>query len=128
MKNTLTWILKIFLGLGGLMLIFSGLQWGFMPEGNYETYKIAIEGIAGRSMVQTDISAPLIAGGIFLLLFAFKGNEWFWPMAIFGGAYLIVRALTLVTIGFDNGILFGVIFEAVVLVLMIILKKIRDKE
>lgn len=126
MKNTITWGLKILLGLSGLMLIFSGFQWGFMPEANFETYNIAIEGIAGRSMVQTDISAPLITGGIFLILFAFKGNEWFLPMFIFGITYLVVRALTLFTIGFDNGTLFGVVFEAIILALLFALKKLRE--
>lgn len=126
MKNTITWIVKILLSLSGLMLIFAGFQWGFMPEANFETYNVAIEGIAGLSMVQTDISAPLIAGGIFLLLFVIKGNEWFLPMFIFGAVYLVVRALTLFTIGFDNGALFGVVFEAIVLALLFALKKLRE--
>lgn len=126
MKNTITWIFKVMLGLSGLMLIFSGLQWGFAPESNFETYKVVIDGIMGRSMIQTDISAPLMAGGIFLILFAFKGNEWFWPMFIFGLAYLVVRAITLFTIGFDGGVLIGVVFETIVLALLITLRKIRE--
>lgn len=126
MKNTITWILKVMLGLSGLMLIFSGLQWGFAPESNFEAYKVVIDGIAGRSMIQTDISAPLITGGIFLILFALKGNEWFWPMFTFGLAYLVVRAVTLFTIGFNDGVLIGVVFETVVLALLITLKKIRE--
>lgn len=126
MKNISIILIKALLGLSGLMLIFAGLQWGFFPEANFETYKVAIEGIAGHSMVQTDISAPLIAGGIFLLLFAIKGNEWFWPMFIFGAAYLVVRALTLFTIGYDNQILFGVVFEAIILALLVALYKLRS--
>lgn len=126
MKNTLTWIVKILLGLSGLMLIFAGLQWGFFPEANFETYKVAIEGIAGHSMVQTDISAPLIVGGIFLLLFAFKGNRWFLPMFIFSAIYLLIRGATLFTMGFDNTILFGVVFELIVLILLVALKKLRE--
>lgn len=126
MKASLIWVLKIMLGLGGLMLIFSGFQWGFMPTANFETYRMVIDGIPGRSMVQTDISAPLMAGGLFLILFAFKGNEWFLPMLIFGGFYLLVRTITLFTVGFDNGILFGVVFELVIIFLMILLKRLRE--
>lgn len=120
-------LLEIVLGLFGVMLAASGIMWAFLPESNFETYKIAIDSIAGLSMVQTDIGAPLIAGGILLLLFAFKGNEWFWPMLIFGGSYLVVRALTLLTIGYDSMALFGVVFEAIVLVLMFALKRMREQ-
>lgn len=126
MKNTAIWTCKILLGLCGLMLIFSGFMWGFAPETNFETYHIIIDEIVGKSMVQTDISAPLIVGGIFLLLFSFKGNRWFLPMFIFSAIYLLIRGTTLFTMGFDNTILFGVVFEFIVLILLVVLKKLRE--
>lgn len=126
MKNIAIWTCKILLGLCGLMLIYSGIMWGFAPEANFETYKVTIDGIIGKSMVQTDISAPLIVGGIFLLLFTFKGNRWFLPMFIFGAIYLLIRGATLFTMGFDNTILFGVVFELIVLILLVALKKLRE--
>lgn len=126
MKNTLIWICKIFLVLTGLMLLYAGFMWSFMPDANLTQNSIETGSILGINMVKTDIGAPLLTGGIFLLLFAFKGNEWFLPMFILGGAYFIVRIISFFVDGSDPMIIFGIGLEGVVLVALCGLYKLRQ--
>ena len=125
MKNTLMWVCKIFLVLTGLMLLYAGFMWSFLPADNLATNSIAVDSVLGMNMIKTDIGAPLLVGGTFLLLFAFKGNQWFWPMFILGGAYFFIRTISFFVDGSDPMIIFGIGLEGAVLVALYGLYKLR---
>ena len=128
MKNVLTWICKIFLALTGLLLLYAGFLWSFMPDANLAVYNIAVSDGLGMNMIKTDIGAPLFAGGSFLLLFVFKGNQWFLPMFIFGGAYFLVRTISFFVDGSYPEVIFGMVLEATVLLALYGLYKLRQSE
>ena len=128
MKNILIWICKIFLALTGLMLLYAGFMWSFMPDANLTQYSIEAGSILGINMIKTDIGAPLLVGGTFLVLMAFKGNEWFLPMFILGGAYFLVRIVSFLVDGSDPMIIFGIVLEGVVLVALYGLYRLRQAE
>ena len=110
------------------MLLYAGFMWSFMPDANLAQYSIETGSILGINMVKTDIGAPLLVGGTFLLLFAFKGNEWFLPMFILGGAYFIIRTISFFVDGSDPMIIFGIGLEGLVLVALYGLYKLRKSE
>ena len=126
MKTTLEWICKIFLALTGLMLLYAGFMWSFMPEANLTQYNIEVSSVIGMNMVKTDIGGPLLVGGTFLLLFAFKGNEWFWPMFILGGAYFLIRTISYFVDGHDPMAVFGIGLEGAVLIALWGLYRLRQ--
>ena len=126
MKNTLMWICKIFLVLTGLMLLYAGFMWNFMPDANLTQYSIEVNNALGMNMIKTDIGAPLLVGGAFLLLFAFKGNEWFLPMFILGSAYFIIRTISFFVDGSAPMIVFGIGLEGLVLVALYGLYRLRQ--
>ena len=128
MKNTLIWICKIFLVLTGLVLLYSGFMWSFMPDANLTQYSIEASNALGMNMIKTNIGAPLLVGGIFLLLFAFKGNEWFLPMLILGGAYFVIRTISFFVDGYDPMIIFGIGLEGIVLVALYGLNRLRQSK
>lgn len=128
MNNTLIWICKIFLALTGLLLLSAGFQWSFIPEGNLTEYNIEVSSIIGMNMIKTDIGGPLLVGGIFLLLFAFKGNDWFWPMFILGGAYFLIRTISYFVDGHHDTAAFGIVFEGLVLIALWGLYRLRKVE
>jgi len=125
MKNILIWACKIFLTLCGFLLLYGGFMWSFMPDANLTQYSIEIGSALGMNMVKTDIGAPLLTGGLFLLLFIFKGNQWFLPMFILGSAYLVVRVISLFVDGSAPVIIFGIALETLVLLALFGLKKLR---
>lgn len=128
MQNTLIWICKIFLSLTALLLLYAGFMWSFMPAENLATNSIVVNSVLGMNMIKTDIGAPLLVGGTFLLLFTFNGNQWFWPMFILGGAYFVVRTISFFVDGSDPTIIFGIGLEGVVLVALYGLYILRQAE
>ena len=128
MKSTIIWICKIFLALTGLMLLYAGFMWSFIPDANLAQYSIEVSNALGMNMIKTDIGAPLLVAGTFLLLFSFKGNEWFLPMFILGGAYLIIRTISFFVDGSDPMIIFGIGLEGLVLLALYGLYKLRQPE
>ena len=128
MKNTLIWICKIFLALTGLMLLYAGFMWSFMPNANLAQYNIDVGNALGMNMIKTDIGTPLLVAGAFLLLFAFEGNKWFLPMFILGGAYFVIRTISFFVDGSDPMIIFGIGLEGLVLVALYGLYKLRKSE
>ena len=51
---------KTFLALTGLILLYVGFMWSFMPDANLTQYSIEIGSILGMNMIKTDIGAPLL--------------------------------------------------------------------
>lgn len=110
------------------MLLYAGFMWSFMPAENLISNSIEVNSILGMNMIKSDIGAPLLVGGTFLLLFAFKGNQWFLPMFMLGGAYFIIRTISFFVDGFDPTIIFGIVLEGVVLLALYGLYKLRKAE
>lgn len=120
MKTTII-VLRVFLGLIGLALIFQGFMWSFLPESNLEMNGIQISSILGINMVKSDIGGGLLAAGTFLGLFSLKGKHWFYPSVIIASAYFLVRAISLITDGYHETVVIGVILEGFVIVAALIL-------
>lgn len=125
MKNVLTWTLKIFLALVGAILLLQGIMWGFFPETNLATNSIEVSNALGLNMIKSDIGGGLVAGGLFLLLFVFQGNKWFWPMMILGSAFLIIRTVSFISDGYHETIVLGIVLEALVVLSLIGLRNLR---
>lgn len=128
MRNILTWACKIFLTLMGLMFLYAGFLWSFMPDANLETYNILVSEGLGMNMIKTDLGAPLFAGGSFLLLFVFKGNQWFLPLFIFVGAHFIVRIISFFVDGSYPEVIFSMALEVTVLLALYGLNRLRQSE
>ena len=128
MKNVLTWVCKIFLIVAGVLFLFAGFLWSFMPDENLATYSITISDGLGMNMIKTSMGAPLFAGSIFLLLFVFKGNQWFLPIFIFVAAHFLVRTISLFVDGSYPEVIFSMGLEVVVLLALYGLYKLRQSE
>ena len=126
MKNVLTWVCKIFIILAGVLFLFAGFIWSFMPDENLATYSITVSNGLGMNMIKTDIGAPLFAGGAFLLLFVFKGNQWFLPSFIFVVAHFVVRMISFFVDGSYPEVIAAMGIEVVVLLALFGLKKLKD--
>lgn len=127
MKATIT-ILRIFLGLIGVTLVFQGFMWSFMPEANLEMNEIVAESVLGINMIKSDIGGALLAAGTFLVLFALKGGQWFYPTVIIAGSYFMVRTVSFITDGYHQTILIGVILEGIVVAASILLNQLLRKQ
>lgn len=119
--------LKIFLGLVGLTLLFQGFMWAFLPEANLAANEISTDSILGINMIKSDIGGGLLAAGAFLVLFALKGRQWFYPTVIIAGGYFLVRTVSFLTDGYHPTIVIGVVLEGVVLVVAYFLNRLLAK-
>lgn len=108
--------LRIFLGLMGGVLVLQGTMWAFAPASNLEMNQIVTETALGMNMIKSDIGGPLMVAGIFLLLFAIKGREWYVPSIMIAGGYLLVRSVSFIVDGYHPTIVVGVVLESVVVV------------
>ncbi|BDS11486.1 DUF4345 family protein [Aureispira anguillae] len=127
MKNTGMWICRIILGLVGIILLVQGFMWSFLPESNLAINDIVANSTLGLNMIKSDIGGPLMAGGLMLILYAIKWKEFYLPLMIFVSGYLIVRIVSFFADGSHPTIIMGIILEAVVLVLIVVLNNLRKK-
>ena len=126
MKNVGMWTCRILLGLVGALLLFQGGMWAFSPADNLEMNSIVTNSGLGMNMIKSDIGGPLIAVGTMLLLYAISSKELFPPLMIFVSGYLLVRTVSFFVDGSHPTVLTGLIMEAVVLVLILALNKLRN--
>lgn len=128
MKNVLTWVCKIFLIVACLLFLVAAFLWSFMPDTNLTAYSIRISNGLGINMIKTSMGAPLFAGSIYLLLFVFKGNQWFLPIFIFVAAHFIVRTISLFVDGSYPEVIASMIIEIVMLLALYGLYRLRQSE
>lgn len=95
MKNITTWILRVFIGLVALMLLYPGITWGFMPEANLLANNIEVNSILGMNMLKSAMGTGLLSTSIFMFLFLFKGEKWFLPSFTIMGTFLLIRLVSL---------------------------------
>ena len=128
MNNIIIWICRVFLGLVAAILVLQGGMWGFFPESNLATNSIEVSNALGINMIKSDIGGGLVAAGLFILLFLFKGRMWFLPSVIIAGSYLIIRTVSLVVDGSHPTILIGIALESLVLIALIGLNKLQKND
>ena len=87
---------------------------------------IETQTIIGRNMIKSDIGGGIIAAGIFLSLFLWRGNQWFWPVLIISTAFFSLRLISFFVDGSHPLVIFGLVFEAAVIATLIGLKRLRD--
>lgn len=124
MKNTAIWILRVLLGLMGLTLLFSGFMWAFLPESNLETNEIVANSILGLNMIKSDIGAPLMAIGLFQILFVFGRSQFFLPLVITSLLYFLVRTVSFFVDGSHSTIVIGIVMELMVPLLNVALYRL----
>lgn len=108
-------ILKIFLGLAGLTLVFQGFMWAFFPDSNLEINQIIADSTLGMNMIKSDIGGALLATGVIILLFTIKGRQWFYPTIILSGGYFLVRTISFFVDGYHLTIIIGIAMEGIVI-------------
>jgi hypothetical protein len=127
MKNIGMWACRILLGLVGLILLMQGIMWAFMPEANLAMNDIVANSTLGLNMIKSDIGGALMAVGLLLILYVVNRKELYFPLVIFVSGYLIVRSVSFFTDGSHPTIIVGIVMEAVVLALVVVLHKLRKK-
>lgn len=124
MRNTAIWTLRVLLGLMGLTLLFSGFMWAFLPESNLETNEIIANSILGLNMIKSDIGAPLMAVGLFQILFVFGRSQFFLPLVITSLLYFLVRTVSFFVDGSHSTIVIGIVMELMVPLLNVALYRL----
>lgn len=124
--SILVWFCRIFLSLTALILLAQGVLWGLFPASNLEMNGIETQTIIGHNMFKSDIGGGIIAAGIFLSLFLWRGNQWFWPVLIISTAFFSLRLISFFVDGSHPLVIFGLVFEAAVIATLIGLKRLRD--
>ena len=122
-----SWVCKICLIIAGVLFLMAAFLWSFMPDSNLAAYSITISDGLGRNMIKTSMGAPLFAGSIFLLLFVFKGNQWFLPIFIFVAAHFLVRTINLFVDGVYPEVIASMVIEVIVLLALYGLHKLRNE-
>ncbi len=125
MKKAGIIICQIILTIIGLRLLYSGTNWAFTPYDNMTFIGIEASVPFGINMIKTDIGAPLMGIGIFLLLFVSKGNRFFLTPFIFASLYFVVRTVSYVVDGSHPVLTFGIGMELVALLALLGLYKLR---
>jgi len=128
MKNVMNWVCRIFTGIMGLIFFIQGFIWAFFPDMNLTAYDIQASSVLGINMIKSDIGAGLFASSIFTFLFLFKGKQWFFPLLIIAVAYLAIRLISLLTDGYHQTILFGVILESLFLISISVLNHLSKSK
>ena len=121
------WACRILLGLVGTTLLLQGFIWSFFPEANLAMNEIITESILGINMIKSDIGGALIATGLIGVLYAIGKKEFYLPMVIIVSSYLIVRTTSFFVDGSHPTIIIGIVMEAIVLLLVILLNRLRNK-
>ncbi|NME72582.1 hypothetical protein [Flammeovirga aprica] len=121
-------ILKVLLGLMGLVLVYNGFKWAFLPENNLNTNGIIANTILGINMIKSDIGAPLMAIGLFQVLFVLGRKEFFFPLIIISLLYFVVRLVSYFVDGSHPIIEIGLVMEVVVPLLNTVLFKLINEE
>lgn len=128
MKNTIIWICRILLALVWLILFYAGFMWAFVPETNLLANSIVTDSILWLNMIKSDIWWPLMWVAILWFLFLYDTHKYFIPMLIFPSSYLVVRSVSFVIDGSHETIIAGLIMEAIVVWIVILLNKLTTKK
>lgn len=105
-------ILKVLLGLMGLILLYNGFMWAFLPESNLATNEIIANSTIALNMIKSDVGGALMVAGIFLILFAIQGRKWFHPTLLIAGGYFVVRTVSFLIDGYHPTIVTGIVLNA----------------
>lgn len=125
MKNIIIWVLRVFIGLVALMLLYPGITWSFMPEANLLANDIEVNSALGMNMLKSAMGTGLLATSIFMFLFLFKGEKWFLPSVIIMATFLLIRLISLFVDGSHLMIIVGILIEILSLIAMWGLNKLQ---
>ena len=128
MKNITIWVLRVFIGLVALILLFPGFMWSFMPEANLVLNDIEVNSALGMNMLKSAMGTGLLATSIFMLLFLLKGEKWFLPSFIIMATFLLIRLVSLFVDGSHLMIIVGILIEILSLVAMWGLNKLQSEK
>jgi len=128
MKNITIWVLRVFIGLVAIMLLYPGFMWSFMPDSNLVLNDIEVNSALGMNMVKSAMGTGLIATSIFMLLFLLKGEKWFLPSVIIMATFLLIRLVSLFVDGSHKMIIVGILIEIFSLLAMWGLNKLQSEK
>ena len=128
MKNIIIWVLRVFIGLVALMLLYPGITWSFIPETNLLSHDIVVNSALGMNMLKSAMGTGLFATSIFMFLFVFKGEKWFLPSFMIMAIFLLIRVISLAMDGSHKMIIVGIIIEIFSLIAMWGLNKLQNEK
>ena len=106
---------RIYVGVMAVILLINGFLWGFLPDSNLALNGIIVESVLGMNMIKSDIGGSLIAISILTVLFLLNRKQWFYPVIIFTSSLLFVRIISLLTDGYHEIAIAGVVMEVLFL-------------
>lgn len=112
-------ILKVGLGLMGLLLLTMGGRWIFSLEKMMADTGISTTANIGRSNLRGDIGGLLITSGIAIFLFLFHGEVWALTIIGLMAAVILGRVVSLIADGKSKEGLIGIVFELITIGLVI---------
>ena len=116
MNNIIIWICRILIGLTAIVLLVTGFLWAFMPEANLKMNGISAESVLAINTIKANIGGTLLFGSIISFLYLFKGREWFLPNVIYFTSLVIVRSISLLTDGYHQTNVIGIVVEVLFLI------------
>ena len=112
-------ILKVGLGLMGLLLLTMGGRWIFSLEKMMADTGISTTANIGRSNLRGDIGGLLITSGIAIFLFLFHGEVWALTIIGLMAAVILGRVVSLMADGKSKEGVIGIVVELITIALVI---------
>ena len=112
-------ILKVILGLIGLLLLFLGLNWLLAPKKIMKKHDLESHSATGYNFIRADIGGILIAGAIYIGLFLYQGPEyWLYPGVILIASVILGRFIGLLSDGKSKKGIEAIVVEVVIISLL----------
>lgn len=112
-------ILKILLGLIGLVLFYVGLIWLLAPKKIMKQHDLVSQSPTGYNFIRGDIGGILVAGALFIGLFLYQGPAyWLYPGVILIASVILGRIIGLITDGKSKKGVVAIIVEVIIIGLL----------
>ena len=112
-------ILKVLLGLIGLLLLYFGLNWLLAPKKIMKEHDLESHSATGYNFIRGDIGGILIAGAIYIGLFLWQGTEyWLYPGVILIASVILGRVIGLISDGKSKKGIEAIAVEVVIISLL----------
>ena len=107
-------VLKILVGVIGVLLALIGLQWMFTPGSAAEQFGLTLSGLSGLSTARADLGGLFVASAAMCFLGLRPGaGAWLHAVAVVMVCIAVGRAIGLVVDGFQVGTLAVTVLELV---------------
>jgi len=113
-------VLKVLVGLVGVLLALIGLQWMFTPGSVAEQFGLTLTGLPGSSTARADLGGLFVACGAMCFIgLRAGGGAWLRAVAVIMVCIAVGRSIGLIADGFDARMLAFTVLELVMAVLLV---------